>query len=524
MAMTANKKTTYDEIPYTSRPFVQTHPDRLATLGHLFGLTPAPVTHCKVLELGCAGGGNLIPMAFQFPESKFIGVDLSERHVETAQQTIKDLNLKNIRIEHASILEITESWGLFDYIICHGVYSWIPAEVQDKILEISAKNLSPEGIAYVSYNTYPGWHMREMIRHMMRYHSEQFKKTDKRIEQARALIDFLAASVPTNDYYGQMLKSELNLVQRSHNWYLFHEHLEEINAPIYFHQFAERADKHNLQYLGEADFSTMLTGGFSNEIAETLNEISPNILRIEQYMDFLRNRFFRQTLLCHKEHSLNRNLGIDNLKDLKITASFKTTSPADLKSGQKQSFQTQSGQNITTNSPLTNAALSVLNDYWPLAIDQETLFQEASQRLGDSLPTEEKTSAWNTVLEDLLYCYSSKIIELHTWQADIVTKVSAKPRISQLAAFQAANSQTVVNQRHETVDLDIIAKELALVLDGTRDHNTLLDHLRNRIADGAIVIKQNGNIITDDNLLDEVLQKTFEQTLDKLAEASLLVS
>ncbi|MFV9645334.1 MAG: methyltransferase domain-containing protein, partial [Desulfobacterales bacterium] len=147
--------TSYDEIPYESQPFPQSHLDRLATLGHLFGLSPAPVTQCRVLELGCASGGNLIPMAFYLPDSEFVGIDLSRRQIKSGHKSIQDLELQNISLRHASILNVEKAWGVFDYIICHGVYSWVTREVQEKILEICSSNLAAQGIAYVSYNTYP---------------------------------------------------------------------------------------------------------------------------------------------------------------------------------------------------------------------------------------------------------------------------------------------------------------------------------------------------------------------------------
>ncbi|OQY60083.1 MAG: hypothetical protein B6245_03375, partial [Desulfobacteraceae bacterium 4572_88] len=132
-------QTSYDEVPYESHPFAQSHPDRLATLGRLFGMSPTPVTGCRVLELGCSNGGNLMPMAYQLPDSEFVGVDLSKRQAEMGEKTIQGMGLKNIRIEHASILDVDDSWGKFDYIITHGVYSWVPNEVQDKILAISSE-------------------------------------------------------------------------------------------------------------------------------------------------------------------------------------------------------------------------------------------------------------------------------------------------------------------------------------------------------------------------------------------------
>jgi tRNA G46 methylase TrmB len=118
-------RTSYDAIPYQSAAFSQTHPDRLATLARMFGLSPPDVTACRVLELGCAGGGNLIPMAANLPDSEFVGIDLSQRQVDEAHDAVGALGLRNIRIEQASILEVDEGWGQFDYLLCHGVFSWV---------------------------------------------------------------------------------------------------------------------------------------------------------------------------------------------------------------------------------------------------------------------------------------------------------------------------------------------------------------------------------------------------------------
>ena len=518
------KKTSYDEIPYQSSSFAQTHPDRLATLARLFGLTPTPVTRCRVLELGCASGGNLIPMAFHLPESEFVGVDLSVRQVKQAQQTIEALGLKNARVAHASILDVSQSWGTFDYIICHGVYSWVSDPVQDTILAVSSSNLAPQGIAYVSYNTYPGWHLREMIRHSMRYHIDQFADTATRIEQARALIDFLARSVSTDNYYGLMLKSELDLVKRSQDWYLFHDHLEEVNTPIYFHQFIDRAANHHLQYLAEADFSTMLSSGFPTDVTETLNRICPNIVRTEQYMDFLRNRFFRQTLLCHTGLTLNRNLDADSLNGLLIASSACPESvPIDLAPGRKQSFRTPSGVTFNTDFQLTKAALTVLNDYWPTAIDQERLMREACQLLGGCITSDKTLEDWKTVRGDLLHCYTVNILEFHSWQAACERKVSTHPKVSRLAAFQIKGGKTVVNQRHEHVTLDAIGSALVRVLDGKLDHQALQQYLNECVETGALVIQQDDVPLTDQGLVQQALDQALGQTLKKLAGAALLV-
>ena len=340
-----NALNSYDQVPYESRAFAQTHPDRLATIATLFGLRPPPVATSRVLELGCAGGGNLIPMAFHIPGGTFVGVDFSLREVQEARHMISALSLDNIRVEHASIMDLSMDWGEFDYILCHGVYSWVEPEVQDKILEIAGTQLAPNGVAYVSYNTYPGWHMRESIRHMMRYHADPIPEPAERIAQARALLDFLAEAVPQESgAYGQLLHEELNLLRRCADWYVYHEHLERTNSPLYFHQFIERAARHGLQYLAEAELASMLARRFPSAVAETLERISPDLLHLEQYMDFVRNRCFRQTLLCAAGHRLGRALAPQVIEDLLLSAPIQSEAgPPNLSPGVGVGFRAGSG-------------------------------------------------------------------------------------------------------------------------------------------------------------------------------------
>src|SRR5262249_29590623 len=177
--------TSYDDVPYDSHPIWVTHPDHLAVIATLAGMRPAPVEHCRVLELGCASGGNLIPMAVALPESQFVGIDLSPAQVADGQATIAALGVRNVTLEAQSILDLDESIGTFDYIVCHGVYSWVPPAVQDGILAVFARHLAPQGVAYVSYNTHPGWHLRGMVRDMMLFHAARFTEPVERIRQAR---------------------------------------------------------------------------------------------------------------------------------------------------------------------------------------------------------------------------------------------------------------------------------------------------------------------------------------------------
>src|SRR6476469_8149019 len=221
--MNAELQASYDEFPYLSLAFPQSHPDRLATIARLHRLVPAPVGECRVLEIGCAAGGNLIPMAAALPRSRFLGIDFSAVPVREGAADIAALGLTNLELEQADLRDFGEASGTFDYIIAHGVYSWIPADVQEKLLEICGTRLSPNGVAYVSYNTYPGWHMRGMIRDMMLYHSSRFNTPQLRVQQARALLDFLAQSVKQDGgAYPQLLKAELETLRQQADYYLYH--------------------------------------------------------------------------------------------------------------------------------------------------------------------------------------------------------------------------------------------------------------------------------------------------------------
>jgi tRNA1(Val) A37 N6-methylase TrmN6 len=284
-------------------------------------MAPADIRGCRVLELGCADGSNLVPMACALPGSRFLGIDLSRRQVTAGQEVVAALGLANIELRHLDIRDVDESFGTFDYVIVHGIYSWVPKEVQEQILSICSERLSENGVAYMSYNTNPGWRMRGLLRDMMLYHSRKFDDPRQQVEQARALIQWLGGAVRAEGSpYGLLLRSELEQMQKWHNSYFRHDSLGEINEPVYFHQFIEQAEPHGLQYLAEAEFPSMLASNFAGPVDQTLNRLGRDIIELEQYMDFVRNRLFRQTLLCRRGLRLNRSLGPWSLHNLHVAA------------------------------------------------------------------------------------------------------------------------------------------------------------------------------------------------------------
>ena len=456
----------YDQIPYASLAFPQTHPDHLAAIARLFALRPPDITACRVLELGCASGGNLLPMAFNLRGSEFVGIDLSQKQIEDGRHAIAGLGLRNIRIEQASIVDVDEGWGQFDYILCHGVFSWVERDVQDHILTIASRNLSPNGIAYVSYNTYPGWHMREMVRHTMRYHAEQFSDPREQIAQARAMLTFLASASAGTGAYHELMSGEAERLSRSPDSYVFHEHLERTNLPVYFHEFIERAERAGLQYLSEAVVSEMLTSLFPAPVAETLARISPDVIHLEQYLDFVRNRQFRQTLLCHEPLRPVRTLNPDVLRGL-LMSSPASSDSADLSPGVAVAF-TSGTRRADVTSPASKAALTILTERWPCAVGVEELIEAALDRAAPHLDDIPASGTRLSLFEDMLGAVTHGLISLHTQPPPCTDRPANMPVAHPVAAFQAERGPLVVDAHHTMHQLDAVELDILKLANGRR--------------------------------------------------------
>lgn len=514
----------YDVVPYTSYPYARTHPDRLETVGRLFGLEPAPASACRVLELGCASGGNLVPMAAELPGSEFVGIDLGARQIEDGRATVQALGLRNIELRHADILDVDASFGRFDYVICHGVYSWVEPRVQHAILRALAERLAPQGVGLVSYNTYPGWHLRDAVRHMMRWHTARFDEPEQRAAQGGALVDFLANAVDPGGAYGQLLRRELDILQRTGADYLLHEHLEEVNTPLYFHEFVERAHAESLQYLGDADVPTMLTRGLAPAVAETLGRISPDIIRLEQYLDFVSNRQFRNTLLCHRGVELRRALGPRQLEGGFIRCSAEPESNVvDLSPGARVAMRTPTGLELESELPVTKAGLVVLRRAWPDVVRFEALVEQSRALLREAgvvVPSEEDATVG--LGADLLELYCRGVLELHRLRPELCVTVTERPRVSAHARHWAEGRGFVVSQWHVRVDVDPAAAAIVRRLDGGHDRAALVEGLVEDVAAGRLRVEGEAGALEAEVLRGE-LGGLVERTLGALAVHGVLV-
>lgn len=449
----------YDQVLYNSHPAIQTHPDHVATLATLFGLSPPPVEQCRVLELGCGNGANLIPMALTLPGSRFAGVDLAGVPIAAAQALAVKLELKNIAFYQLDIMDLDPGFGEFDYIIAHGLYSWVPPVVRDKLMAICRANLAPSGVAFVSYNTFPGCHLRKMMRGMLQYQTRNIAGPELRLKHAYALINFLNASNPKSP----ALQEELNSIRARDPSVVFHDDLEPVNDPVYFHEFAEHARSHSLQFLSEAEFFSMQLAGFDLKVVDTIRLLAQgDRIKEQQYLDFLKCRRFRQSLLCHQGLALDHEPAAGRIPGLWVSSPAKLVRDvADPASEEDLEFQTPDGASMTTNLPLAKAAILYLAARWPLAV-----------------PFGELPGASAALADLLLKIYASGLLELHVVPARFTLEASERPRAYSLARLQAESGSLVTTLKHTTVELDDdLGRGLVTLLDGTRDRAALLKDL-----------------------------------------------
>jgi methyltransferase-like protein/SAM-dependent methyltransferase len=522
-----NSPTSYDIVPYWGDPYRESHPDQLMSVARLFGLRSPPVDGCRVLELGCSSGANLIPMAVSLPGATFLGIDLSQRQIEEGRQTIAALGLRNIELVHGSIDTIGPDSGLFDYIICHGVYSWVSRAIQDHILDVCCQNLAADGVAYVSYNTYPGWFMRGMVRRMMRFHARRFSDPATQLEQARALLDFLFKSSSGGDEaFHALLSRELNILQNCKDSYIFHEHLEEINEPLFFYEFVERAQAAGLRYLAEPHLSEMVAASATPEITQVLGKLGGDIVQFEQYLDFLKNRMFRRTLLCHVEKVPDREIAPPRLYDFRITSllSRKGASGGLLTGAEEWEFSSGAQAVVKVESPVHKAALTALEKTSPADLSCDELSRAAQALLdadGGSAPALRVDRL--AIAEFILPLYLQGLLEIGVAPPRFCTSVAACPRASPLARFQAERGPIVTNLRHQRVQLGALDHELLRNLDGSRDRSALAGILDEALACGRLTVSNKSGPLKANARTPELVAEILEHGLTGLARLALLV-
>lgn len=431
----------YEEMPYATFALRSADPNRLAAIARLYGVDiPSPI-NASILEIGCGTGVNLIHIAERFPGSRCVGVDISERHIAEGQKIIAATSISNVELRCGDIRDAALGHGEFDYIICHGVYSWVSPSVQQQLLHLMASSLSDNGVAFVSYNVLPGWRQRGAIRDVMQsgaLYSSSISgdaSPDARLKGALEFLE-LVGSVRSkgDDLYGRYLRESRERLKDSHPAYLFHEYLEEFNTPVLFSDLMREVELHGLQFVSEAKPALMSTDDLGPEMSEYLSRLGGNIVVQEQCLDIIRNRMFRETILCKGSLVLKRDLKASVFKSIHFITDYREVS-----AGVSEVVFREVGSDkaVTTPNDEHSAILSLVGAAGYAGI----AFSEIVQRAGSTLGQEPDE---RTLMHILVRLWRSGFIDVALEEMPVASSFEGPARISRLANYQANSADSLV--------------------------------------------------------------------------------
>lgn len=448
----------YDAIPYAAMPHPLTHPDRLATIATFLGVNAAPVATCRVLEVGCNDGANLIPMAVGLPFAQFVGCDLSPRALEGGRRIVAELALANVTLAEEDLTTLSPAHGTFDYIIAHGVYSWVPASVRDGLFAMAAQRLAPNGVMFVSFNALPGCRVRQAGWEILHFHVDRIADPHERLDAARKLARMLADG-GENVYAGDAaLRAELRATALRSDSELFHDDLAVPNDPVYVGDFIAHAGRFGLRYLAEAELHTMSGAGISSDAKTFLS--SQNSADREQYLDFFRLRRFRQSLLVRQDAARDPASHLSRVMTMHVAADPSLLRAAS--AGKIAQIARDLDPAAGGGGPVRKV-LEALAAQSPQAVPMA----ELQERIGAVASTRPLAA----ILTD---AFVSGIVTLHVEPPRLVAEAGPKPRASPLARLEARTRDTVTSLVHTRVALpDANARQLLALLDGTRDRAAL---------------------------------------------------
>ena len=299
-------KEIYADLGYLSQPFPYASAPFLESYARLLGLSPAPASTARILEIGSSYGGNLISQALFYPQATFTGIEIAPTQVSVGKTYIDQLGITNLDLLEGDVNESHQHLGTYDYIIAHGFYSWVDEDTKDNFLRLCKEHLAENGILYMSYNTYPGWHKMDSIRALLEFANKGIDTLNHRekVRHGKTVSSKLGALMLEYDTVKSQQASFLQSLRQTlqkQDCYVGHDHLEPVNTPAYFHQCMDHMAEHGFTYLCDCDLNLSFPDVYDETLRTKLEELAPHDpLAREQYIDFMLNTAFRKSLFTHK--------------------------------------------------------------------------------------------------------------------------------------------------------------------------------------------------------------------------------
>jgi len=465
-----------DNINYKNVDF-----DRILSISHLFSFKTA-FDNLKILELGCGDGLRLIAAAERNPNNIYVGISDCTDVIQKGNHLLEGLSFNNISLYDISLESFLEANSiLFDLIIINNVYSWVDQTSQIIILNILEKYLSANGLAYIDYNTMPGWHMQNALRGMIQHHVQSYADKQEKIKQAKSFLLFLKDNSTSGKEEKDLLIHEITAIERLSDNIFYREFISEYNWPVYFSNMVGRLNSFNLSYIADYDLKTMSSQDMSKDAKDALI-LSPNLIESEQYMDFFRNRRGRKSIVCRADVAISSQSGLDptRLYNMYLSANNLLISQNvnDLCNSEPLNLNIGGEFSLTVTDPLVKVALKMLSDHSPGQLSFNNLLTSSAECLniagcGGKIEEQKEILAYQLLL--LFSCLTARTIEVAANKRNIASYVHHSPKASKLARFMASSSGPIINLNLCAVDLDDNERLILGLLDGSLSYSEIVD-------------------------------------------------
>jgi cyclopropane fatty-acyl-phospholipid synthase-like methyltransferase len=369
----------YDFLPYRCRPIEWTAPERLALASLIHGGPRAPLDSYAVLELGCGDGANLLPLAFYRRHATFVGVDGAQSQIQVADARRSCLGLSSVEFIHSDFLKANDRLsGEFDYIVAHGVFSWVSLDMRDALLELCAQRLCKGGLLYLNYNTMPGWNVRGLVREFLLAQTAGSTNLRTSAELAQEVSARVVLSLSTEGRpYSQLLADEFRFVCEHDVTYIAHEYLANENHAYWRSEFLALARQYGFEYVADADFNYP-SGRISEDLAPRLVKEKIHGRTIDDTVDLLCYRQLHSPILTHGPLT-NRPPSFEEFGSLWVASCLARSPP----SGAESMFRHPSGYEVEAKEEVMRAALVALQPLWPRGLRVREVFPGVCQVMDD---------------------------------------------------------------------------------------------------------------------------------------------
>jgi ubiquinone/menaquinone biosynthesis C-methylase UbiE/methyltransferase-like protein len=450
-------------------------------------------SHC--VELGCGDGANLLPLAFYNPDSAFVGIDSSRTEIDRARVASRCLGLENIHFVLRDVRDLKPTdVAPFDYVIAHGLYSWVPEDARDAILSFCRENLAPTGLAYISYNAQPGWAIRRLVREtLLRDRSVREAAVQDKAQKAIDLAARLLEDLPSRDYaHAVLLAEELERVRDGRPSYVFHEYLTEVNEGFWFRDFVERAQRYDLDYVADAQFCRW-EGHVPAELKDALARRDLDPIEQEETADLLGDRYFRASILCRSDAPRASISQQELLEEIHIATSLSAESdPFDLTEGVVErfagtGFTPNNEPEVTLNASITKAAIVLLSSRWPSGMRLQALFDQAANLL-ETHGCEVQRGAREQLSEELVTLFEAGQVDFRLKEPVYSAERSEYPQAHALARFEAEHREALTTPYHVPIPFEPEALALVPAMDGSRPRAELQQAFGQELVDQTVSV------------------------------------